>query len=123
MAPNSTRRAIAAAVLATGAKYQQAADEANVSLSTIKRWANEDEAFAADLDTAVVEHLGSFRDRLDAGIMVMLDRLDWLSEHAESEAVRLRACIDWLDRANVQLSPEQAQEDVHIVLNMNEIDS
>ena len=119
MAPSDTRKAIAAAVLATGATYQQAADEANVSLSTIKRWSAEDD-FAADVATATDTHITTFRDRLKREVVESIEKLVELRDHSTSDQVQLRAAIDILDRAKVRITAEDTPEDVVIRLNMND---
>jgi transposase-like protein len=100
------RQAIAAAALVAGATQQQAADEANVSESTIKRWLREP-SFAADMRSRVpdvVELQAAARRRLaeqlDRNIEALIEIRD---DPKAAPAMRERAARTLLDRSALDL--------------------
>jgi len=122
MTAKQRRQTLAIASLCIGASYKQAAKDAGVTEATIKRWASTDDVFQADLDTAVKTHIATFRERLDAEWPASLDKLCWLRDNAESDSVQLRAAQDILDRAGVRVLPEENDETISIVFDMNSLD-
>lgn len=110
--PLTAQQVKAIAAIARGAFYVDAAKEAGVDQATLWRWRTENADFAAALD----EVLGSMREAAAAGLVASADvamrRLRSLAEHAEDEAIGLKAATEILNRIDgaVQKGSTGAQE-------------
>ena len=87
----------------------KAADLAGVSEKTIKRW-REDPIFREALTEAINETTAGVLRRLAAGRDAALDGVYDLMTSAESEGVRLRAAVAWLDQAHKYLDLAAIEE-------------
>ena len=96
---SDTRQQLAVVALAGGAKYPQAADAANVSLRTIKRWASEPEfqrAVADERQRVLDRAAGTIAARYDELVERLL--VVALAPGPQSPTERLRAIGMALDR-------------------------
>jgi len=85
----------AAYLLATGSSCKEAAEAVGVTPETISQW-NKNSAFIARCNEYKQEVVDSLRDGVRSLSKTALSNLQDLIENAESESVKLKACLEVL---------------------------